>query len=318
MYLNISWHITIGQYRLMAIDSCEVHKSVDLLADTCVIKLPGAAWNHALQVEDKIKRGDKLVVQMGYDDNLQTEFEGYVQRIDTDDGSLTLNCEDELFLLRKAVKDKEFKATTVKGLAQYVIDQTGADLTLDCTVTIDYDKFVIYQAEGYDVLKKLQDETKCNIYIRAGVLHLHPLYTEKHGYVSYSFQQNIEKADLKYRRKDDRKVRVTVTSTNAKGEKVEESWGDLGGEKTSIEAPGMSRGSMLEKAKSEHKLKSYDGYEGSITGWLIPLCEPGYSVSIKDADYAYKDGGYYATAVTTSIDGSGGGQRKVQLGIKVN
>lgn len=318
MYHRISWEITIGKYRLMMIESCEVHKSVDLLADTCVIKLPGALWNSTLKVEDKIFPGDRVIVKMGYNDDLKIEFEGYLQRIDTDDSSLTLNCEDDLYLMRKSVKDKEFKKTSTKAIAQYVIDQTGSGLKLNCTLTINYDKFVIARAEGYDVLKKLQDETKGNIYIRNGILNIHPLYTEKHGYVSYSFQKNIESDDLKYRSKQDRKVEVIVTTTDAKGKKVEVRYGDMGGEKKTIDAPGMDKESMKKKAKDEHRLRSYDGYEGSITGWLIPYCEPGYSVNIKDDDYNYKDGSYYATAVTTSIDGSKGGQRKVQLGIRLN
>lgn len=307
----------IGTWRLMLIDSVEIHKSVDLLADTCEIVLPASVYNYALKVEDKIAPGDRVVVQLGYDD-LKKEFEGYLQRIDTDDGSLILNCEDDLYLLRKSVKDKEFKKTSIKEIIQYVIDQTGAGLQLNCTLTINYDKFVITRAEGYDVLKKLQDETKGNIYIKDGVLNVHPLYTEEHGYVSYSFQQNIESADLKYRRKKDRKVEVIVTTTDAKGKKVEVRYGDMGGEKKTIDAPGMNKESMQQKAKDEHRLRSYDGYEGSITGWLIPFVEPGYSCQLKDEDYSYKDGSYYVTGVTTSIDGSKGGQRKVQLGVRLN
>lgn len=318
MYFNINWKITIGDWQLMLLHSAEVHRSVDLLADTCEITLPASVYNYPLKVEDKIKPGARVVVQLGYDNDLRTEFEGWLQRIDTDGGSLKLICEDDLYLLRKSVKDKEFKNTEVKGIAQYVLTETGAKLDLNCTLGTRYDKFVIAYAEGYEVLKKLQDETKCNIYIRNGVLNIHPLYTEKHGYVSYSFQQNIESDDLKYRRAEDRKVMMVITTTDAKGNKIEERYGDTGGEQKTVEASGMNMAGMKDKAIAEHKMLSYTGYEGSITGWLRPWCEPGYSVSVKDDEYPYKDGSYYASAVTTSIDGSGGGKRKVQLGIKLN
>ncbi len=317
MYHKISWQIYIGGYRLGLLESVEVHKSVDLLADTCVLKLPGSVFNHTLKVEDKIKPGDKVKVQLGYDDNLKTEFEGYLQRVDTDDGSLTLNCEDDLYLLRKAVKNKEFKKVGIKEIAQYLINETGVALKLNVTLPIMYDKFVIHAANGYDVLKKLQDETKGNIYIREGVLNIHPLYTEKHGYVAYSFQKNIESNDLKYRTKSDRKVEVIVESTDAKGNKVEERFGSSGGEKITIDAPGIDKPSMKQKAENEHRLRSYDGYEGSITGWLIPFAEPGMTASVKDDDYPQKDGSYYITAVTTTVNSSGGA-RKVQLGIRLN
>ena len=121
MYYNLDWHITIGKYRLAMLDTVEIHKSVELLADTCVIKLPGSVYNHALKIEDeqgkdRIKRGDVIVVKLGYDNKLKEEFRGYVLNLSTDDDSVVINCEDDLFLLRKKVKDKEFLKTNVKTI----------------------------------------------------------------------------------------------------------------------------------------------------------------------------------------------------------
>ncbi|WP_346236157.1 hypothetical protein ABDK00_016880 [Niabella insulamsoli] len=317
MYHKISWQINIGAYRLGLLDSVEIHKSVDLLADTCIIKLPASVFNYTLNVEDKINPGDKVKVQLGYDDNLKDEFEGYLRRIDTDDGSLILNCEDDLYLLRKPVKDKEFKGVGLKDIVQYVLSETGVALKQNVTLNITYEKFVINAANGYDVLQKLQDETKGNIYIRDGVLNVHPLYTEKHGYVTYSFQQNIESSDLKYRTKEDRRIEVIVENTDAKGKIIEERAGTTGGEKVTIKAGGMTKEGMKQKAENEHRLRSYNGYEGSITGWLIPYVEPGMSAKVIDEDYPKKDGSYYVTAVTTTVSSSGG-VRKIQLGIRLN
>lgn len=73
---------------------------------------------------------------------------------------------------------------------------------------------------------------------------------------------------------------------------------------------------MKERGIEELKKYSFDGYEGSITGWLIPYVDAGYSVYIKDKEYEYKNGVYYANSVTTTFS-SDGGVRKVQLGIKL-
>lgn len=325
MQFNMIWNITIGAYRLSLLDSCEVHKSVDLLADTCIIKVPATVYNKALkveykgnaeEVESKIKRGDKVIVKLGYDDKLTAEFEGWLQAISTDDGSITFNCEDDLFLLRKAVKDKQFKNADVKTIAQYLLTETGVNLKLNVTLNIKYDKFVISKATAYDVLKKLQDETKGNIYIAKGALNIHPPYIQNHGYVKYSFQKNIEKSDLKYKKADDKKIEVVVENTGLDGKKVTVTSGTTGGDKITINGYGLSKQAMQSLADNEYKRQMYDGYEGSITTWLIPYSEPGFSAQIKDDDYEYKDGWYYATAVTTTFDGSGGGVRKVQLGIK--
>lgn len=317
MYYNLRWHITIGDYKVNLLDSVEIHKSVDLLADTCIIKLPGSVHGKALQVEDKVNAGDKVLVKLGYDDDLQTEFEGYLQRIDTDDGSLIFNCEDELFLLRKDVKDKEFKSASVSDIANYLVSQTGSRLSVNCSLTATYDKFTISRATAYDVLKKLQEETNGNIYLKQGTLHLHPRYMEKGGDVIYSFQHNIESSDLKYRKAEDRKVEVIVKRTMPDGKTLTARAGVSGGDKVEKNGDGMSQGMMQQTADNEVRARSYNGYEGSITGWLLPYCEPTWTARVKDADYPYKDGGYYIVAVTTSVDGSGGGRRKIQLDRKV-
>uniref|UniRef100_UPI004028076C hypothetical protein n=1 Tax=Segatella hominis TaxID=2518605 RepID=UPI004028076C len=73
----MAFDIRIGTYKLCMIDKVEIHRSVELLADTAVITLPASEYNHALQVEDKLKRGDKVIITLGYEEaGLETEFEG--------------------------------------------------------------------------------------------------------------------------------------------------------------------------------------------------------------------------------------------------
>lgn len=321
MYYNLNWDITIGHYRLGMLDNVEIHKSVDLLAATCEIKLPGSVYNKALKVEDengkdKIKRGDEVIVRLGYDDDLREEFRGYLLNIATDDGSLTLNCEDDLFLLRKSVRDREFVNVGVKAIAQYLLDETKPGLKVNCTLSIDYDKFVIYQATAYDVLKKLKEETKGEIYISGGELNIHPPMIRRTGEVTYSYQVNIESSDLKYKRAEDKVLEVIVENVDSSGKKKEVRFGTTGGDKITLSGAGLSEKSMMVLAQLEYKRLMYDGYEGSITGWLIPYCEPSYSARIKDEDYEYKEGVYYVVSVTTSA-GQDGGVRKVEFGRKL-
>lgn len=323
MYYKMSWQVNIGKYKLGMLAGVEVNRSVDVLAATCTIDLPGYAYNTALKVEGKLKKGDLVVVQLGYDGKLQKEFEGYLLSINTDGGKLTLNCEDDLFLFRRPVADKEFKRSTVKDIAQYLIDNAkvktdAGAVKLICALDIDYDKFVISKASAYDVLKKLKEETKANIFLKrndAGIteLHIAPPYTEVFETVNYSFQQNIEKDDLKYVRKEDRKIEVVVNSANKAGEKKEVRYGTTGGQVINVTGNGMSEASMKTRAKTEYELNYYDGYEGSITGWLIPSVKPGDSVKIVDKDYEYKNGTYYVKSVTTTF-GESGGSRKISLG----
>ena len=62
----MAFDIRIGKYKLCMIDKVEIHRSVELQADTAVITLPASEYNKALQIEDKLHRGDKVIITIGY------------------------------------------------------------------------------------------------------------------------------------------------------------------------------------------------------------------------------------------------------------
>jgi hypothetical protein len=310
------YDIQIGNYKLGLLQSVEIHKSVDLLADTAIVVVPGVVYNQSLDIEEKVKVGDPVVIQLGYNDDLKVEFEGYLQRIGTDDNSITFNLEDGIYLMRKPVKDKQFGKTTVKEIVQYCLSEIGMK-GLNCTYNITYEKFVIKNANAYDVLKKLQDDTKANIYMKGAELNIHPAYVEKGGDTYYDFAVNIEKSDLKYRSKDDRKFEVVVEGIGLDGKKKTVTIGTTGGEKRTVKVFNvMDDAALKQRGQEEMKYLAYGGYEGSVTGWLVPYVEPTWSAHVYDKEYEYKTGSYYVVSVTTTFDESGG-VRKVELGRKL-
>ena len=313
---DISWQITIGRYELKMLDSFKVTRSVDKLQDTADIVLPASVFNKAIEVESKIKRGDQVTILAGYDGTLVKEFVGWLEAISTDDGSLTLQCEDDIFKFRVPVKDKQLISADVKEILQYVCNEVGG-FSLECDYAFKYDSFVIRGATGYDILKKIQEECRANVYIREGVLHLHPQYRQIFGSAKYSFQRNIESSELEYKNARDRAVEVIVEGKDKSGKVIRQMAGTTGGDQVTIKIDGVSDISTLKALADEQlKLKSYTGYSGSFTGWLVPYCEPGYKVSISDKDYEYKDGDYYVTEVVTSLS-SAGGSRQVTVGMKI-
>lgn len=316
----MGFHITIGTYQLAMVDSIAVKLSVESLADTAIITLPAAVFNKALEIEDKIKEGDAVRIRFGYNaenaSELPIEFEGYVESIATDDGSIKINCEDELYNFRKDLQDKVLTNVTIEQLMQHVCKELGG-FEVKCDYDFKYDKFTIYNATGFDVLKKVQEETRANIYLKGRVLHIHPQYAEIGETVIYDFAVNIEKSELKYMDARKRKFICTIEGTDAAGKTVKVTKGTPGGDKFTLKIPGVSDKATLERrADEELKIKSYSGYEGSITGWLIPRVEPTYLAEIRDADYEYKKGKYYVVAVEATFSESGG-KRKVTLGKKI-
>lgn len=322
MYFNISWDIWFynnkGSFQLRTVKEIEVNSTVDNLVDTATIVLPEAVLNTVLNIEDKIGRGTKVVVQYGYDYNNKTEFVGYIKDITTNDNSLIIACEDALFLFRTQVKDLELKPTSVKKIAQYVVSQINPTYAVVCDFDLGYEKFVIHQATGYDVLKKLQEETSANIYFdtQNNSLHIHPPYTEKGGDVHYSPQKNLRATSLEYKKKIDRKVEVTIESIGKDGKVQSYKTGTTGGESITKKVGNLQPDTLKQIANAELLKHSADGYEGSIDTWLIPYVAPTYTAHYQDTDYPDKKGQYYVVAVKTNISSSGG-KRTVQLGIKL-
>jgi hypothetical protein len=314
----MGYKIKVGNYTLRLLDSVTITKSVENLADTATIVLPGTYINKALQIEDKVKEGDVVKIQLGYDGNLIMEFQGYLDSISTDDAAIKLECIDALYLFKKPVADKEYANITLKALLNEVIKQVGGDLKVSCDYEFTWEKFVFFKATAFDVLKKVQDETRANIYFKGDTLHIHPQYSEifNEKVVVYDFARNIEKSDLKYTLLKDKKISIEVTATLPDGKTKKITYGNTGGEKRTVALGTADEASMKNRAIQEYNVFAYDGYEGNFTGWLLPYVEPAYKIRLRDAEYPSKDGDYYVVSVETKSS-SAGGARVVTIGKKI-
>lgn len=315
---TLDFEVKIGEFYLGMVESITIHKSVELLADTCEFVLPAARLNKALEVEEQIKRGDEVSVSIGYKEvGIKEEFKGYLQRISTDGGSIKLFCEDDLFQFRKDLPNEELKKISLSDLLSKVVKGIGKNYKVNCSYTWVYDKFVIRDATGYDVLKKVQEECGADIYLKDGVLHIHPPGEVVGKERFYDFAVNIEEAELSFKRAEDKKVKVVVKAIMPDGKVKEIEVGSTGGEKVEVKCHASDTASMKARGEAEVKRRTFDGYDGSITTWLIPECNPGDTASIHDGDYTYKDGTYFVRSVTTEFS-EGGGKRKVELGYRLS
>ena len=316
---KMSHKITVGGYKLVLVESVRIVRSVEALSDTAEIVLPGMVHNAAIEVEGKVNVGDVVKIELGYNERLVTEFEGYVQRIGTDGGSVKLECEDGLWLFRQGVADRVYANKDVKAILGDICGQCGS-FSVECDYTFKYEKFTVHNATGYDVLKKIQEEVRPNIYLKGETLHVHPQYAEVFGEAKYDFSRNIERGgtNLEYRRKDDRRVLVVVEGEKKDGTKVKVEVGTTGGDRVTMRVPGATDEASLKRvAEQVHEEQCYTGYSGSFSGWLWPYCDAGYKVSLADPDYEYKNGTYYVTAVEVNYSRSGG-KRTITLGKRLS
>ena len=314
---TMQFDITVGDWRLGMVEKVDIVRSVEQLADTCIITLPGAEYNKALDVEQKLHRGDRVVVNLGYAEiGMVQEFEGWLQRIGTDNGAITLECEDDLFLFRKALEDRQLENVTLSDLLALVVDGVGGGFDIDCSYSWTYQKFVISTATGFDVLKKIQEESGADIYIQGKTLHVHGPGEKVGNTIIYDFEQNVQDCDLTYRRTEDRRVRIVVKALLPDGKVKEKEYGTTGGDRVVVRSAASDDASMDLRGESEHKRLTFDGYDGNLVTWLVPYIKPGDSAEIHDREYQYKDGTYYVKGVKTEFSAEGG-VRTVELGYRL-
>lgn len=316
--LRMDFDITVGNYRLRMVDAVKVRHSVEQLSDTATVTLPAMVEGKALQVEDKLRdypsENVPVVIKLGYDGRLETEFEGFLKTVATDGGNLTLECEDAIYLFEDKVKDEELTNISLKNLLEKVVRQVNPAYKVETEFDFKWDKFTIYRATARDVLKKVQDETKANIWFRDGTLHVQPQYAQASDKTMvFDFSRNIESSSLKYRKAADKKVEVELTVNTPGGRKEKVSVGASGGKSIKKEVFGMTMEQARKIAENEHTIWCYDGYEGSFTGWLVPFVEPGDAVRLRDKDYPTKEGVYYVTGTEISFSKEGG-KRTISLG----
>ena len=314
---TMRYDIQVGDYRLGMLEKVEINRSVELLADTAVITLPAAEYNAALDVESKIRRGDRVVISLGYEETgMVEEFSGWVQRVGTDNGTITLECEDDLFKFRVGLKDQQKTNISLASLLKLVVDGIGGGYKIDCSYSWTYEKFTINSATGFDVLKKVQEESGADIYIQDKTLHVHAPGEKVGKDIIYDFSQNVQSCDLNYRRADERKVQVVVKAVMSDGKVKEKHYGATGGDKVEVKCATSDDASMKSRGESEYKRLTFDGYDGSITTWLVPFIIPGDCADLHDEDYDYKDGRYYVRAVKTEFSSSGA-SRTIELGFRL-
>lgn len=312
MYL-LNWDIAIGAYKVKTLTEVKITTSVLNLSDTATITMPGQYLNTWRKIEDKVHVGDAVTIKLGYDNNLETEFTGYLKRISRDNNSLVLECEDALWLTNKMVADMEYKSISLKELLTGILAQVDPEMTVECDYDFTYEKMVVFKSTALDVLKKVHEDTKANIWFEGKTLKVQPVYQKPEGdkAVIYDTEVNVQSNELKWKDATDKKVMVEVKYVSPNGKLLKEEYGVNGGEKITKYVGASSENDLKQAAENEYNLWNYSGYEGNLTGWLVPVVKAGGSVRLRDKERP--EGIYYVTGVEIEF-GRNGAKRKVTLG----
>lgn len=161
-YLNIYLRVTIAEkYVFTNVESIEINNSLESLTDTALVVIPRVFLQKidkskelkAINLIDVINLDDKIKIEIGYENDLETEFEGYITTI-KDSTPVTLECKDEMYKLEIADKiNATFRNADVKD----ILKKIAPTYKIETFKVFQIGKFAIENARPYEVLMQLKN-----------------------------------------------------------------------------------------------------------------------------------------------------------------
>ncbi len=321
--------ISIGKFTFKGVNSVTITKSILEIAQRAVIKIPASAVlkqtgsniTTSVQTAHQFTVGDKVSIDLAYDDDFNNEFVGFVTRVNLTT-PVEIECEGYSYQLRKKKNiAKSWKTTTLVDVLKEVV--SGTDVKLHPKIpNIPLKNLVINKASGTQVIEYLKELLKgaLTAYFIDDVLYVGLKYEDAtDGVAEYRLGYNtIADTELKYRAAKDEEVNIEFQIREPNGKQKTISEGKTGGVTRRETLSAVTDTKYLEEiAKAKLLQQSYDGYEGSINVFLQPYVEHGYTAKITDNKYKEREGNYFVVAVSTEY-GQSGAHRKVEIGIKLS
>ena len=308
--------ITIGKYIFRHVADVKINQSRTSLVQTATIKLPQRYSGEYLA--SVINPGDAVVVKLGYDPDLRTEFTGYVLEVNPN-LPVEISCEDEMYnLKRKKPTAKTFDSATLKDVLNYMVP--GSRLEVPDV------KLTNFKLDGKGsiafALKKIKEAYGLDIYYRGDTLFAGLAYTDSEaisaGDVNYNLQMNVINPKLNFRKVEDVRLKIKAISILPDNTKLQAEVGDDDGALVTMHFYNLTTKAEL-KVQAENKLKhsQYSGFEGSLLTFGIPYCIFGQVANIVDPRFDSRKGRHFIDKTITTF-GTQGFRREVFIGRKAS
>jgi hypothetical protein len=303
--IRLTSNIKIGKYAFKGVVNCEIESGWDQLTDTCKIEIPRRiSWdgNPLVFGQDPIlKKGDKVVVNLGYNDDNKEFFTGYLVRISTSNPCI-IECEDEMWKLKQKTFTKSYKKVTLK---QLLTDMLRGEVSFEAP-DVDLGPFRISKATVVQVLDELRNTYFLKSFFRNGKLYVGLAYWPKlQKEHKLHFTTHVVSNDLEYVKKEDVKIKLRVIVIKSDNTKQEYEYGDKEGEERTLTYYDITKAQADKTAGIEIERLRYDGYTGSLTIFGAPQVLHGDVVNLEDPFYPERDGRYLVKDVKPSFGMSG-------------
>lgn len=327
---RIDTEISINGVVFSGANSIEIVSSWEDLTDTCTILVPNSFSrdNKNITVGDEgfFKRGDEIVVKMGYFPNLETRFEGFIRRV-TPDNLITIECEDLTFKLKQEPVTKSFKA--IKLTAFLAALTTEKFQAVDATLG----KFRISRSTVAKVLEELKKSYGLISFVRDKTLRVGLAYYPDEGKtVNLAIDGpngNVAANSLEFIDSNELQIVVKGSSMQSNNKIIErwalyDSEGKLvltstdpkKGETDTLSVPLQTAAQLDGFITQRLEKRLSTGISGTVTAFLEPLINHGDTVDLESRKFPEKEGKYLVKRVKTSMTIGGGGRQEAELDIK--
>lgn len=296
------------------ITACEIVRDSEALTTTCKLILPRKVkWKG--ETSNPIKRGDKISVWLGYDDNLQLAFTGYVLRKGFK-APIEIFCEDEMFMLKQTpcVK-KSYKNVDINTL----LKEQGLPYDIKVLGEQNIGQYRVNFENVAELLAHLKENNIRTFFrledgkpvLYCGVLFDHGNEMRQ---VFATGVNIISDSSLDEQKAEDVKIKLKVVSLqpdNKKKIKVE--IGDPDGEKRTLHCYGKTEAEAKAWGEQELERLKRDGLTGSFQTFGHVLLDVLDVIGIK-IDGERK--GKYQVHKNTITYGSSGFRQDITLGAR--
>jgi hypothetical protein len=329
--------ITIGKFRFSGVNEVQIKRSIHGIANTAIVKIPSIAKTvtngkvsaGAIVTGKQFSEGDAVVIKLGYNGDMQTEFKGFVKRCNLD-MPLEVECEGYSWLMRRNSITQFWPTIAVRDLLTTAVSGIDSvyDIKVVCDVDFELNNVSLNSASGFDIinsLAKFTDGCLSCFFIQPDTLWCGLTYTpyasgvgiSNIGLVSYRLGYNVVKENsLQERTTENDPVEVTYSRKLPNGEKMSQTsdvFKNFG--RTYNKILNHIKDTITLKALANEKAYQYNygGYEGGISAFLQPYASPGYQAYIADDRYPERSSTYLVESAEVHF-GINGARRILEIG----
>ena len=296
------------------VTAVEITRDTEKLTTEAKITLPKKMkWDGSADIP--VRRGDSVRISLGYDDNLQLAFVGYVRDVGFKT-PIVITCEDDMFKLKQMpAAKKAYRSVTLETLLK---DQ-GITYRLNIMGEQSLGAYRVTADTVASLLGKLSEQGVRSFFRYENgepVLYCGVLF-ERDSTPSQVFKTGlniISDQSLQQQKAENMRLRVKAVSLMPDNKKIKVEVGDADGEHRTLHTYNKTETELKAWAEQEIKRLKRDGLTGSFTTFGASL------VDCLDAIGLIIDGkkaGVYQVKKNVIKYGTSGYRQEITLGLRV-